>query len=264
MVKFIQLTDTHLVKPDEKLFGIDGWDRLEKAVASIVTHHADADFVVLTGDITEAGEAQAYQALPSVLDKLPCPYYLMLGNHDSRAIAQQMMPSLAWTNDGFLQYHFALDNHAFIFLDTLIEGEHSGFLCDIRLKHLENMLQSYHKQAKDIYLFMHHPPMKIGIGSMDVINLTNSDALLNLLQHYPVKHLFMGHLHVNCHGIWHGIPYAVMKSTTHQTKPLLNDYQDLTVIYGPPEYAVVMLQNQQITIHHQNFLDDDKIINDYA
>ncbi len=34
MVKFIQLTDTHLVKPDEMLFGIDGWDRLEKAVAS--------------------------------------------------------------------------------------------------------------------------------------------------------------------------------------------------------------------------------------
>ncbi len=264
MVKFIQLTDIHLVKPNEILFGIDVWDRLEKAVTSIATHHADADFLVLTGDLTDMGEPQAYRALPSILDKLPCPYYLMLGNHDNRVTAQKMMPSLAWTNDGFLQYDFALGNHAFICLDTQIEGEDKGLLCDIRLKHLENMLQTHHKQAKDIYLFLHHPPMKVGFGAMDFINLVNADALLMLLKQYPVKHLFIGHLHTNCHGMWHDIPYSMIRSTVHQTKVVLTEHQNFTAITGTPEYAVVMLQNQQLTIHHQTFLEDDKIIIDYA
>ncbi len=119
MIKFIQLTDTHLVKPDTLLFGIDGWDRLEKAVASINAHHADADFLVLTGDITEDGEAEAYKNAPAILDKLPCPYYLMLGNHDNRITAKQMLPSLAWSEHGFLQYDFARERKRVHFLRYL-------------------------------------------------------------------------------------------------------------------------------------------------
>ncbi len=126
------------------------------------------------------------------------------------------------------------------------------------------MLQHHQKQAKDIYVFMHHPPMNIGFGSMDSIKLTNPDAFLALVQQYPVKHLFIGHLHTNCHGMWHNIPYSAIRSVMHQTKVILADHQDYTVIHSAPEYAVVMLEHQQITIHHQTFLDDDKIIKDYA
>ena len=106
MIKIIHISDTHLIAPSKKLFGIDGWNRLEKAIASINQHHQDADFLVLTGDITDAGDEQAYRAFIPAMQQLCCPYYLLIGNHDNRETMQNIMPDLQWNPDGFLQYDF--------------------------------------------------------------------------------------------------------------------------------------------------------------
>ena len=58
--KFIHLTDTHLAGPGLKLYGLDPRARLDAAIADINTHHSDAAFAVVTGDLTHWGEAEAY------------------------------------------------------------------------------------------------------------------------------------------------------------------------------------------------------------
>ena len=50
-MKFIQLTDTHVIA-EGLLYGQDPAERLAMAVASINAEHADAAFVILTGDMT--------------------------------------------------------------------------------------------------------------------------------------------------------------------------------------------------------------------
>jgi 3',5'-cyclic AMP phosphodiesterase CpdA len=52
MFKFIHLTDTHVIGGDDMLFGANPRRRLELAVESISMDHADAAFVVITGDLT--------------------------------------------------------------------------------------------------------------------------------------------------------------------------------------------------------------------
>ena len=53
MFKFIHLTDTHVIGGDDLLFGANPRRRLELAVESIATDHADAAFVVITGDLSQ-------------------------------------------------------------------------------------------------------------------------------------------------------------------------------------------------------------------
>lgn len=60
-MKLIQITDTHLVGPALRLYGLDPRARLDAAVADINHHHADAELVIVTGDLTHWGEVDAYR-----------------------------------------------------------------------------------------------------------------------------------------------------------------------------------------------------------
>ena len=84
-MKFIHLSDLHLVAPGTLLHGLDPMWGLERCVASIRAHHADAALCVVTGDLTHDGEPAAYDAARRCLAGLPMPVHLMIGNHDDRA-----------------------------------------------------------------------------------------------------------------------------------------------------------------------------------
>ena len=60
-MKFVHITDTHLVAPWGRLYGLDPKARLDAAVVDIKLHHTDADLVVVTGDLTHWGEPEAYR-----------------------------------------------------------------------------------------------------------------------------------------------------------------------------------------------------------
>jgi DNA repair exonuclease SbcCD nuclease subunit len=93
-MKFIHLTDLHLVPPGRKLWGFDTFPRLDQCFADIVKYHGDAEFCAVSGDLTERGDVEAYTALKERLKKFPIPVYLMMGNHDEK-IAVEVMFMLA-------------------------------------------------------------------------------------------------------------------------------------------------------------------------
>ena len=65
-MKFIHLTDTHLVPAPRRLFALDPRARLTAAVADINRRHADAAMVAVTGDLTHWGEPGAYADLRAI------------------------------------------------------------------------------------------------------------------------------------------------------------------------------------------------------
>lgn len=83
-MKIIQITDTHLVPPGIAVNGVDPEKQLRAAVADIVEKHADADLLVMTGDLCNYGEPEAYELLRDILAPVSIPVQLMLGNHDRR------------------------------------------------------------------------------------------------------------------------------------------------------------------------------------
>ena len=216
-MKFIHLTDTHLVEPHHKLYGLDPQARLAAAVADIKRNHADAVQVVVTGDLTHWGEPKAYDAFRDIMDGLGLPYVTLVGNHDRRAACLAALPAAPRDSNNFVQGFTDHPDARFLFLDTLNEASHAGQMCERRLSFLAETLAAS-PADKPIYLFMHHPPFAVGIHDMDRISLADSDAFERVIRPYlpRIRHLFFGHLHRPVSGSWHGIAFSTLRGTSHQ------------------------------------------------
>ena len=85
-MKIIQITDTHLMPVKANLYNLNPSINLEACVNSINKFHHDSDLCIITGDLTNNGDRQAYLDLRKILNKLNIPFYMLIGNHDHREI----------------------------------------------------------------------------------------------------------------------------------------------------------------------------------
>src|SRR5262245_28814481 len=169
-MKFIHLSDLHLVPPGEKLWGFDPLARLDACLTDIATHHSDAAFCAISGDLAERGEIAAYEALKARLERFPLKILLMLGNHDDRANYIQVFGEQPRDENGFIQHSKQLNDIAVLCLDTLKGPPSSaGLYCDERRAWLKTQLSELN--GKPAVTFMHHPPFDIGHELMDLIKL---------------------------------------------------------------------------------------------
>ena len=117
-MKIIQISDIHLGTPGEIINGCYPYERLLSCFEDIVTWHSDAEFCVITGDLTEFAEPAAYKFLRSLIKKIPIQCYLMLGNHDNRTVFQSVFDDYFQDENGYVQYSLKTKNGVFLFLDT--------------------------------------------------------------------------------------------------------------------------------------------------
>ncbi|MCJ8337421.1 MAG: phosphodiesterase [Pseudomonadales bacterium] len=263
MLKMIHLTDTHLVEKGKRLFGLDPHARLKLAIEDINRSHKDANCAFITGDLTNWGTPEEYTALADALSKLQVPLHLLLGNHDNRENFKAAFPNIACDVNGYVQSSVDTDQGRLIFLDSLMEGTSSGWLCEDRLKWLENQLSD---AAAAIYLFMHHPPFDVGIPYLDKIGLVQKEEFENTITPYKsrIRQIFFGHVHRPIHGEWLGIPFSTLRGTNHQVwlnMPFQEDHQ-LEYSYEAPCYGVVLIDAQKTLIHTHEYMYCDDIYSD--
>jgi 3',5'-cyclic AMP phosphodiesterase CpdA len=257
---FLHLTDLHVTPAGAPpLYGRDPGARLAAAVADIAARHgadnaAPAAFAVVTGDLTHNGDAEAYDRLRKLLAGLPCPTHLMLGNHDERDAFRSAFPEAPIDPNGFVQQ--AVSTHAgrCLMLDTKIPGTHAGGLCAQRLDWLADRLA---EDDAPVFLFLHHPPYRVGITAMDAIPLRDADALWEVLAPHRqrIRHLFHGHLHRPIAGSWRGIPASSLRGMSHQVALDFADRATTPGSHEPPAYALVRVTAQDVVVHSHDFLD---------
>ncbi|WP_095089234.1 phosphodiesterase [Mesorhizobium sophorae] len=248
-MKVIQISDPHLMTPGGLLYGSNPLSRLQACLADIGANHADADLVVISGDLTNDGERPAYAALRESLTKFGPPCRLMLGNHDDRALFLEMFPQ-ATAERGFVQSVVDGAHGRLILLDTLDSGRVEGKLCAARLDWLDERLQE--ACDRPVFLFMHHPPFRIHIPELDRVMLVDADALHEvLLRHGNVRHIFAGHVHRLIAGSWRGIPVSTLRSTNHQTA--LDFSEGWSLGHEPPAYAVILIDAGGVIVHFHDF-----------
>ncbi len=166
MIKLIQITDPHLVEPGERLLGLDPLARLEACLAHVNAHHADADLVVLSGDLTDDGSPAAYAALRERLAGLKAlPWRLMVGNHDKRDALFAAFPE-APSAGGFLQ---CCARHAAGPGDP---ARHAGTRAGSRAGSARRGSPGWkpswtRRAASPPYIFMHHPPFRVHLPALD-------------------------------------------------------------------------------------------------
>jgi len=255
--QFLLLTDLHLPPPGELVHGRDTAVRLEAVLADIAARHGPGGtmppvaFAALTGDLVRNGEPAAYARLKTLLTGLPCPAHLMLGNHDDRVAFRAAFADAPVDPSGFVQQALPTPAGLCLMLDTLDAGKDAGRLCERRLAWLAARLAE--SADAPVLLFMHHPPMPIGIAGMDAIALQDPEALWAVLAPHRarIRHLFHGHTHRPIAGSWRGIPLSSLRGTAFDVALDLAPPPRRVAVEPAlaPNYGLVWVRGEDIVVH---------------
>lgn len=258
-LKLLQVTDTHVPRAGELIYGVDARTRLDACIDDINEHHRDAHLCLFTGDLVNHGSDAEYANLKAALDRLEVPWRLMAGNHDDRDALQRTFPETP-SEEGYLQGVVDSEYGRIVLLDTLDPGKASGYLCEERLAWVERRLA----QSGDcpLYLFLHHPPLPVGIEYMDGIALRNGDALWQRLMPHAerIRLMAFGHVHRPISGLWNGIPFAACPSIVHQVALELGpqEVRHLNFNLEPPCYAIIQIDSRNVLVHQQRYSENWK------
>lgn len=240
-MKIIQITDPHLVPPGERLHGFDPAERLQRVVADILARQADADLVVITGDLCNDGEPLAYAFLAESLAALTCPVRLLLGNHDARPAFRAAFPDHPCDPSGFVQSLLDTPHGRLLFLDSHEPGMIGGRYCAARAAWLAEAVRGAGPQP--VTVFIHHPPVPDDIAHFARIGLHDKETIMSLLRAHPggLRHIVFGHLHIAMTGVTaDGIPFSSGQSLARRLICDLND-PALWWTRGAPCYRILLL-----------------------
>lgn len=252
--KIIQVSDIHLGGGREPRYGVDLHQRLLSCVAHINAFHPDAALCVFTGDLTDAGEPAAYADLRAALDTLTVPYRLVPGNHDLRANLAAAFPEHPLDENGFVQSTFDVAGARLLFLDSLAEGRVGGELCEKRLGWLDARLAE--AAGQPAYLFLHHPPVVLGLPQLDPLGLEEAGRFLALLgRHGNAGYIFFGHVHRDIAGTVAGIPFSAQRGLHARfVLDLVNSNE--IVEQAPPTYSIILIGDPgHVVVHGCDFLE---------
>lgn len=240
-MKIIQLTDTHLMPSGVAVNAVDPEKQLRAAAADILEKHADADLLVMTGDLCNYGDPEAYQILLDILAPMPFPVRLMLGNHDDRPNFIAAFPDHPRDEAGYIQSFLDTEFGRLVFLDSHAQGVIGGLYGEDRMAFLDHALAG----AGDlpVTIFIHHPPMDCGIAHFDAIGMHDDGAVMKRLCAHPagIRHVVFGHIHVPLAGTTvEGIAFSSGQACAHR---FITDLDDPMPLWtgGNPCYRILML-----------------------
>ena len=251
-----QMTDIHIgfdpaAKPEE-LNRI----RFRKTLDRLLAQPNAIDLLVLTGDLTDHGDADSFEKTAALLEAVPCPILPMVGNHDSREGLLHAFPDTP-TEGGFVHYVHEQDGLLLVMLDTLEPGRHGGAFCTARRDWLRRQLEA-HPDTPTL-IFMHHPPVVSGIDWMDPAPdeewIANFAAAID--GHDQILAIHCGHLHRPLHTSFRGVPLGVTPSVAplvsldlRPIDPTRADNRDL-ITTEPATYALHRWDGESLVTHYE-------------
>jgi 3',5'-cyclic AMP phosphodiesterase CpdA len=154
----------------------------------------------------------------------------------------------------FIQYEVPAQHATILCLDTHKPGVANGEFCRNRSDWLRRALNR--AGDKPAHIFMHHPPMDLGLPAQDTIKMGNGEAFLDLLSEFPnIAHLYMGHAHRLISGTIRGIPFSTMNSVTFQApapKPEWN-WDSFQTPQEPPLIGVLQIEGADVNLQYEQF-----------
>ena len=163
----------------------------------------DIDFIIVSGDITEHGDLLSLQKAKGILDKLHKPYYITLGNHETK-----------WSESGCTDFSrvFGDDKFSFMHKGIYFIGFATGPIIKMGDGHIvpqdiewvKNQLDKLIKNQKIIAIT--HYPLQNG-------DVDNWYDMTDVLRKYNVQAVLNGHYHRNALLNYDGLPGIINRST---------------------------------------------------
>ncbi len=261
-VLIAQMTDIHVgFAADEKPEELN-LTRFRATYRRLLEGPNVPDMLVLSGDITEHGDATSFAKTAELLKDCPFPVVPLVGNHDSRPGLLGAFPQVTPAEGGFLHYVVEAPlGLRIICLDTLEDGRHGGAFCEARARWLTARLAEAPDQPT--LIFIHHPPVVAGIDWMDpapdepwIVRLREV-----LTGQNQVLAIHCGHLHRQITTRFAGIPLGVTPSVAPLVAMDLSpidaavpDNREL-ITTEPPTYALHRWDGQSLVSHYERVGD---------
>jgi Icc protein len=252
-----QLTDLH-VRPHGMLANrvVDTNAMLERALQHVAALDPVPDAVIISGDLADKGLLEEYKVLADLLHRnLPMPVYMIPGNHDWREAMREGLWDFPGIGDDpkFIQYTVDDLPLRLVMLDSIVPGAGHGELCAARLGFLEKALAAV--PNKPTVVVLHHPPIPVGIGFMDEINLRAADYFAAVIAKHPqVERVLCGHHHRPIVARFAGTLLQVAPSTAHQVTLALQPGAPERLIMEPPAYLLHRWTPENGVVTHQAYV----------
>lgn len=168
------------------------------------------DAVIVTGDIADHGLVEEYEIAREAM-RYDAPTVVCPGNHDSRPEFRKVLLDPAGESEpdeaGPVNRALRLDGLTILLCDSSIPGRHDGYLDDETIDWLESELS--HGDGP-VFVGMHHPPIALGLPSVDAIRLTAPERVERVVRAHPrVKAILVGHAHTAASAVFAGLPLVV-------------------------------------------------------
>ena len=261
MPVFAHLTDLHLRPPGVLTLGRVDTDRfVTRAIDTVLARHPDIDAVIVSGDIADLGEEEAYARALMLLSRFSVPVYVVPGNHDRTGRLREAFIAFRGVADapvaGKVCHSAVVDGVRLVMLDTGVDGmdtgEHHGEIGTAQLEWLDGLLCD----GLPALIAMHHPPFGSGIGFMDGITLKDADAFAAVVaRHSNVLRIACGHVHRVIVGEVGGVPAMAIPGVAHQVELALDTESPARLVMEPPAYGIHLVDGDS-AVSHIGYVDD--------
>lgn len=250
-MKILQLSDLHLVAPGKKAFReADGYGDLKKTVDYLLESPLKADYLVVTGDVSNDGSEASYELALEQLRRLHLPMVLLPGNHDEKASMQRVCGEacrLDWEDSLYGKPVIEFPEAILVMVDTAIPGDSAGRISEKMLHRIKNVLDQ--NTEKPVLLFMHHVPFRTGYRTMDE-PFGRLEEFRQIIRGRENLQVCCGHIHTGMMTMVQGVP--------HMTAPpvcmlMAMDYQPAvgnSFYTGSPAFSVHVVENGSVVTHY--------------
>lgn len=247
---FLHISDTHISSdpPGHACWTADGHGHPNRGVEALLEVINELpfefDFILHTGDVCNDPLADNYHCARELLLQLPCPIYLLPGNHDSTEFMLEIL------HDG-RRLHVLRDDHVqcagieIVTLDSTEEGSHLAQLAESQITFLKGRLDSIGDLPTIIA--MHHMPVASGVSYFDEkMHCQIGDRVHRVLKRHGEKIMgvFYGHVHLVANTQRDGILYVCCPSTYYNNFAYPGMPQRITDWATPGGFNLVMIGKQ--------------------
>lgn len=213
----IHVSDPHFLAGGASLGGrYDVEANFARTLEAIRAVHPHPTAIVVTGDLADLGEPDAYRRLRAsvepVAEELGAPIVWVAGNHDERPALRAGLLGLEPTEEPVTGV-WDLGGLRLVALDTSVPGWHHGDLDAGQLSWLADQLAQ--PAPHGTLLAMHHPPLPSHLPLFDILELRHQDELADVIRGSDVRGILAGHLHYSSHGMFAGVPVSVASATCY-------------------------------------------------
>lgn len=211
------VSDTHLLGGSRPLYGaVDTDATVARAFAQLERSGMRPEAIVITGDLADLGEPDAYERLKTLVEpaaeRMGSRVIWVMGNHDERepfsSILMGEQPTTA-TQDRV----YDVNGLRIISLDSTVPGYHHGDLEAAQLDWLRAELAR--PAVHGTLLALHHPPLPSPVELMAILELDHQAELAEVIRGSDVRGILAGHLHYSTTGTFAGVPVSVAAATCY-------------------------------------------------